>query len=92
MKRLLISVFALLFATSAVAAPAAWAQTQTTPTAEPPKADDPKPGDAPKSWDAPKTMDGPKQSDTPKADYEKDKTGKSKSQVKDKRKDEKMIQ
>jgi len=62
----------------------AWAQTQTTPTVDR-QGGRPEAGTR-RSLGSPEDHDGPKQSDTPKADYEKDKTGKSKSQVKDKRK------
>ena len=91
MTRLLSTVFALLFATSAVVAPAAWAQSKAHPPMTQPQADDPKPGDAQRPWDAPKTIDEPKTSDDTKADIEYDKTGKGK-QVPDKRKYEKSIQ
>ncbi len=91
MTRLLSTVFALLFATSAVVAPAAWAQSKANPPMTQPQADDPKSGDAQKPWDAPKTMEEPKTSDDTKADAEHDKTGKGK-QVRDKRKYEKSIQ
>ena len=91
MTRLLSTVFALLFATSAVVAPAAWAQPKAHPPTTPPQADDTKPGDAQKPWDAPKTMEEPKTSDDTKADAPHDKTGEGK-QVRDKRKYEKSIQ
>jgi hypothetical protein len=91
MTRLLLSVFALLFATSAVAAPAAWAQAQTHPPTTPPQTDDLKPGDAQKPWDAPKSMEAPKSSDDTKADAEHEKSSKGK-QVRDKRKYEKSLQ
>jgi len=91
MTRLLSTVFALLFATSAVVAPAAWAQSKAYPPMTQPPADNLKPGDAERPWDAPKTMEEPKTSDDTKADAEHDKTGKGK-QVRDKRKYEKSMQ
>ncbi len=75
MKRFLVTVFALLFATSALVAPAAWAQTQTPPPA-PPKADAPKPADPAKLKDA-------KKADAEKA-KKVEKKDKAKQQVKGK--------
>ena len=91
MTRLLITVFALLFATSAIVAPAAWAQSKARPPMTPPQADDPKPGDAQRPGDAPKTLEEPKTSDDTKADVEHEKSGKGKT-VRDKRKYERSIQ
>jgi hypothetical protein len=79
MKRFLVTVFALLFATSALVAPAAWAQTPTPPA--PPKADAPK-ADAPKPADPAKLKDG-KKADADK-DKKVEKKDKTKQQVKGK--------
>ena len=79
MKRFLVTVFALLFATSALVAPAAWAQTQTPPA--PPKADAPK-ADTPKPADPAKLKDG-KKADADK-DKKVEKKDKAKQQVKGK--------
>jgi len=75
MKRFLVTVFALLFATSALVAPAAWAQTPTPPA--PPKADAPKPADPAKLKDA------------KKADADKDKKVEAKDKGKHKAKGQK---
>ncbi len=81
MKRFLVTVFALLFATSALVAPAAWAQTQTPPA--PPKADAPK-ADTPKPADPAKLKDGKK------ADADKDKKVEKDKDKKVEKKDKKV--
>jgi len=86
MKRFLVTVFALLFATSALVAPAAWAQTPTPPAppkADAPKADTPKPADPAKLKDG-KKADADKDKKVEKKDKKVEKKDKAKQQVKGK--------
>ncbi len=100
MKRLLITMFTVLFAVGAMAAPVAWAQTQTIPpaktdTAKP--ADTTKPATTPpagitKPADTAKPADTSKPTDAKKAEADKykkaEKKGKGKQHAKGKGKDE----